>query len=97
MIRHIVLMNWKKSVTQDAINAISDGLNILPNKIPEILSYSHGHNTKIFKGNADYALIAEFNTEEDFKTYVFHPAHKELMAKTITPVLDSYQSIQFNV
>jgi hypothetical protein len=96
MIKHIVLMNWEKSITQDALNAISEGFNSLPMQITEIVSYTHGPNAKIFKGNADYALIAEFKTEADFKTYVFHPKHQELMAKIITPVMASYQSIQFN-
>lgn len=97
MIRHIVLLSWSRTLTEAEINEIALGFDELRESIPEIMSYMHGNDLKIFKGNADYFLIAEFNNEIDLKEYANHPDHIGFMTRLIKPVLGSYKSIQFNV
>lgn len=95
MIKHVVLLHWKDGASQQQIEALTAGLSQLAQQIPEIISYSFGPDAGIFRGNADYALIAEFNNEADLKAYVFHPSHQQFMNDVAGPLLASFQSMQF--
>lgn len=95
MIKHVVLLTWKDGTSQDQIDAVTSGFLALRNEIPDIVSYSFGQDAGIYRGNADYALIAEFQEEADLEAYVSHPSHIRLL-KTITgPILESFQAVQF--
>ena len=97
MIKHLVLLTWKEGVSQDQIDDVTSAFRDLGKEIEGIGSYSFGQDAGIYRGNADYALIAEFRNESDLKAYVVHPSHQELLSKVTGPILDSFQSIQFNV
>ncbi len=97
MLKHIVLLTWSRPLTEAEINEIANGFDQLRELIPEITSYIHGKDLKIFKGNADYVLTAEFQNEIDLKQYADNPEHIKFMTRLIKPVLDSYKSVQFNV
>ena len=97
MIRHVVLLSWKQGVSQDQIDEVTAAFRALKDEIPEIVSYSFGQDAGIFGGNADYALVADFENEADLKAYVKHPRHQELMADITGPILASFQAIQFRV
>lgn len=94
MITHIVLLSWKEGVSQNQIDKVAASFQELKEEIPEIVSYRFGEDAGIFKGNADYVLIAEFENEEDLKAYVKHPRHQDLLANITGPILESFQSIQ---
>lgn len=96
MIKHIVLLTFKPSTPQQAIELISEGFDDLIKSIPEIHAFQHGQDARIFKGNADYALVAEFQTEAELKSYARNPKHQEFMARLIFPVIESYQCVQFH-
>ena len=95
MIRHIVLLSWKEGVSREKVEAVTAAFNSLREEIPEIVSYCFGENAGIYKGNADYALLAEFKSEADLKAYVVHPSHQKLMSEITGPIMKSFQSIQF--
>lgn len=95
MIKHVVLLNWKAEVTPSQVEAVSAAFDALRQEIPEIVSYTFGPDAGIYRGNADYALIAEFHTEADLQAYVKHPRHQALMAEVTGPIMASFQSIQF--
>lgn len=97
MIQHIVLLNWKEGVSQPEIDAVTAGFTKLKETVNEIVSYKFGADQGFYQGNADYALVATFTSELDFKNYVKHPAHQAFMANIAKPILESFQSIQINV
>ncbi len=97
MIKHIVLLNWKAGTNASDIDAVTEGLAKLPQEIPEILSYQFGSDAGIYRGNADYALVAEFHSEADLKTYVTHPSHQRFMKEVASPILDTFQSVQIEL
>lgn len=96
MLKHIVLLKWKPGTRSADIAAVSSALSALPAAIPAIRSYQHGRDAGIYRDNADYALVAEFNNAADLKAYAEHPRHRELMHSVIAPILESYQSIQIS-
>tara|TARA_R110002167_G_scaffold206052_1_gene410082 strand:+ start:2317 stop:2613 length:297 start_codon:yes stop_codon:yes gene_type:complete len=95
MIKHIVLLKWKQNVSSEQIDRVTTGFQDLKNQISEIAHYSFGKDASIYRGNADYALVAEFISEEDLKIYVAHPKHQEFMREVTGPIMESFQSIQF--
>jgi hypothetical protein len=95
MIKHIVLLKWKDGVSSEQVDLVTSSFQNLKDQIPEIASYSFGKDASIYRGNADYALIAEFETEANFKAYVVHPKHQELLREITGPILESFQSVQF--
>ena len=97
MIKHVVLLNWKEGVSQEKIDLVTSGFSKLKNEIEEIKSYEFGQDAGIYNGNANYALIAEFESTSDLKTYVMHPKHQEFLSKVAGPILESFQSSQFEV
>ena len=97
MIKHVVLLTWKDGVSQEQIDAVTVEFRALGEEIEEVSGYEFGQDARIYKGNADYALVAEFKDEEDLKAYVVHPKHQELLAKVTGPILKSFLSVQFSV
>ena len=95
MFRHIVLLQWKENTPEEAVQAVTAVYAQLAALIPEIRNYQFGPDLKLYASNADYALVADFDNEDDFKRYVAHPAHGELMAEVSMPIMASYSSVQF--
>ncbi len=97
MIKHIVLLSWKEGTSEEAVAAVTAGFARLRDELDEIKHYEFGPDAGIYRGNADYALIGEFDNEEDLKAYVMHPRHQALLAEVTGPILASFQSVQFEV
>ena len=97
MIKHIVLLNWKAGTTAEQVAQVTAEFAKLQDSIEEIQSYQFGPDAGIFKGNASYALLAEFNSEADLKRYAAHPLHQAFLENVAAPILDSFQSLQFNL
>jgi heme-degrading monooxygenase HmoA len=97
VIKHVVLLTWNEDVSQEQIDTVTAEFRALGDEIEEVAGYEFGQDARIYKGNADYALVAEFKNEADLKAYVVHPRHQELLAKVTGPILKSFLSVQFNV
>ncbi len=97
MIRHIVLMKWKENTPDQAVRAVSDAFARLPPLIPEIRAYKFGPDLGIYPGNADYLLVADFDNQEDFKSYANNQDHIELMKSVSMPIMESFNSAQFEI
>ena len=95
MIKHVVLLNWKEDTADSAIEAVDNAFAKLRKDIPQIKSYEFGRDASLYRGNADYALVAVFENEEDLKAYVSHPDHLALLKDVTGPILESFQSVQF--
>jgi hypothetical protein len=97
MIRHVVMLSWNDKCNDEAVAAVTEGLAGLPAKIPQIRSYQFGPDVQIDRRNADYVLIGDFESEEDYQVYVSHPAHVEFMTKLTAPILDSFRAARFEL
>jgi len=97
MIRHVVLLKWKENTPLQAIRELNDAFATLPALIPEIRQYQHGPDLGLYPGNADYLLVADFDSEQDFKSYVTNKKHREVMQNFSLPILESFHSAQFEI
>ena len=97
MIRHVVLLTFGPEATPERVRALQDGLAELPGLIPEIRAYTSGSDLELREGNADLAIVAEFDDVEAYRAYSAHPAHQRLIEDLLTPIVASRAAAQFLV
>jgi hypothetical protein len=90
---HCVTFTFKESATPEQIEALDAGLEALPSQLPFEVRSRQGRDLAERATNADYGLVTEFETVEDFYAYLEHPAHRALPVD----VVDSYAGVQFVV
>lgn len=89
MIRHIVLFTWKAETTDEQKDRVASELSMLSRTVPGIRAYHFGADAGLVAaGNADFALTADFDDADAYLVYRSHPAHIEVLDKTISPILE---------
>jgi hypothetical protein len=96
-LRHTVLIRFKPETTEEQIQAVLDGLGTMPEKIGLIRRYEFGRDLGIMEGNPHLALVADFDSADDWKAYQDHPDHQALVRGTISPILESMTRVQYEV
>ena len=86
-IRHVVLLHFTEKATPQAIAALNAGLKKMKSQVPEIISYTFGSDLKIVSGQADFAIVADFENEKDYKTYAASKPHVDLVTNLVKPML----------
>ncbi|NQD88270.1 Dabb family protein [Paenarthrobacter sp. CM16] len=78
MIRHTVLFKFKADFPEADLAAWRDGLDRMEGNIPGLLKLTHGADVLRQDRPFDYAIVADFNAEEDLEVYATHPLHEPL-------------------
>ena len=95
MFRHVVILRWKESTTAEQRRAVRDGVATLPGLIPEIRSYRVGEDAGLEpERNSDMAIVADFDDMAAFFVYRDHPAHQNVIASFMRPILESRAAVQ---
>ncbi|GAB2958649.1 Dabb family protein [Nonomuraea fastidiosa] len=97
MIRHIVLFTWSDDATDEQKAAVPEALKTLPGLIPEIKSYTYGRDAGINQGNYDFAIVADFDSTDDYLVYRDHPEHQAIIAGHIKPIVASRAAVQLSL
>ncbi|MFF3443841.1 Dabb family protein [Streptosporangium sp. NPDC002721] len=97
MFRHVVLFTWKEEATEEQRARVATGLGELPGAIPEIRSYTLGPDAGVNPGNHQFAVVADFDSVDDFLVYRDHPLHQAAIAEYIKPIVASRAAAQFEV
>jgi hypothetical protein len=91
---HAVLFKLKDDAPDDAVESILEGFAVLRDRVPEIRSYRYGPDLGLTGGAWDVALVAEFDSADDWQTYRDHPAHLAFIDERITPFVETRTSVQ---
>lgn len=97
MIRHIAMITFIEGVTDAEVSRIENALASLPARIPQIVDYAFGRDLDLDDANADFVIVGDFATVEDYRTYVEHPDHVAVLATEIKPVAASVARIQITL
>ncbi len=81
MIKHVVMLKFKKDAQETGIGELEKKLGALPGVIPEIKSYEFGRDVLRSERSYDFALVSVFEDIEFLKRYQIHPRHKEVLKK----------------
>ena len=96
MLRHVVLLKFKKGAPESAIGEIEKGLGKLPDIIPEIMEFQFGRDVLRSERSYDFALVSEFENLEAMQRYQIHPAHQKVVAK-IKELCESLVVVDFQI
>ena len=72
---HLVLFDFKPDVAEAEIRAVIEGLNALPQRIPDIRSWAIREDIGRRDGSCRFALLARFDDLDAVERYLAHPAH----------------------
>ncbi len=97
MIRHVVLFEWTADASRDQVAAVAGGLSALPELVSGILGHRHGDDLELSSSTADYALVADFATVEDYQAYATHPSHLAFIEEHVRPVATRINRVQYHV
>lgn len=95
MFRHVVLFSWKDDVSDGRRRAVMEGLAKLPTEIPEVRAFQFGEDAGLGPDNFDLAVVADFDDAEAYRRYAAHPAHTQLVADVIRPVVTQRAAVQY--
>ncbi len=89
MIRHLLLINFKTSVTTAQIDEVRSLFETIPRKIDGVEHVEWGFNNSPENLNRGYthAVLMTFSNEQARQTYLPHPEH-EALKSTFVPLLE---------
>jgi hypothetical protein len=97
MFRHVVLFTWIEDATEEQKAEVAVQLATMPGVIPEIRDYQFGPDAGINSGNHHFAVVADFDSVEDYLVYRDHPTHRAIITDYITPILASRAAVQYRI
>ena len=95
MITHVVSFRWKPETTPADIADISAALSTMPDLVPTIGTYRFGADVGAHEGNMDFAIVATFESVEDWLAYDVHPEHDAIRSNVIRPWIAERAAVQF--
>lgn len=96
MIRHVVMFKFKPEFPQEAREEWARQARQLPDGIKEIKAFSLGFDVLEADRSWDAAIVADFDTIEDVKTYAVHPVHLPVAALSV-PNCEQMVSVDFEI
>ncbi|MBN6057977.1 Dabb family protein [Nonomuraea sp. RK-328] len=97
MIRHVALFTWTDDATDEQKAAVAAALEKLPAAIPQIRAYTFGPDAGINQGNHDFAVVADFDSLDDYVVYRDDLGHQAVIAEYIKPILASRAAVQLSL
>jgi hypothetical protein len=97
MLRHIAMFRFSPEAPADAARSLEEGLTRIRETVETIAAYTFGPDRGLRDGNNDIAVVADFENEDDFRTYVDHPEHQAFIRDRLSPVISERVSLQFEL
>ena len=96
MIIHVVAFRWKPGIPQEHVATVQSQLLEFVAGLPEVKSYRCGPDLGVSDmQNFDFAIVAEFDTVDDWRVYDKHPRHEEIRAGVVRPWIETRASVQY--
>jgi Stress responsive A/B Barrel Domain len=98
MIVHVVAFRWKPGMPAEHVATVQSQLQEFVAGLPEVRSYRCGSDVGASDmANFDFAIVAEFDSVDDWRVYDKHPRHEEIRAGVVRPWIEQRASVQFEV
>ncbi|MBA3035387.1 MAG: Dabb family protein [Desulfobacterium sp.] len=94
MIKHVVVIKFKKGTEKSGIDKLENILGALPSQISEIINYEFGCDILRSERSYDFAIVSVFESLETLGKYLVHPKHQEV-AGLIKEMSDSTIVVDF--
>jgi hypothetical protein len=90
-------LTFRSGTPASALDEVVAALRTLPGVIPEIRRFDVGPDLGLADGNADVALVADFDDADAWRRYQEHPEHVRVIAEHVRPILEHRVACQFEV
>lgn len=97
MLRHVVLFAWTPEATGEQKQQVIDELLSLPPLMTGLRAFDVGPDAGVVDGNADFALVADFDDVPSYLAYRNHPTHRAIIDQVINPIIKSRVAIQYEI
>jgi Stress responsive A/B Barrel Domain len=77
--RHAVLINFNADADESYRVELAQGVNALPQAIPEVRAVACGVDAGLTSGSSDFAIIVDLDSADDYASYENHPVHRDLV------------------
>ncbi|MGW0073149.1 Dabb family protein [Streptosporangium sandarakinum] len=94
MLRHVVMFRWRDDATDERIDAFLGGLRELLAADPYVRAHAFGVNGGKDPDNYDFALVADFDSYDDYLAYEATPAHDAFVARYASHVVGQRTAVQ---
>ena len=91
------MLTFNEDATDAQRQALYEGLATMPKSMSFIRRYEFGPDLGLGDGNPDLALVADFDSEEDWRAYSGHPDHLDLITNLVQPIVASASRVQYEV
>jgi hypothetical protein len=93
-ITHVVIVTFKADTPEQAITELAAGLDALGRQV-RATAFQHGSDLSLRDGNADYAVTAVFESQDQFQEYMQEPLHQQIIRDLLMPHMHSRSAVQF--
>jgi hypothetical protein len=93
VIRHVSVLTFDAGTD---IAPIEQALATLPGHLT-MRAYAFGRDLAVDDGNGSFAVVADFDTLDDYRAYRDDPEHRRIIAELIRPALASRAAVQYSV
>ena len=94
MFRHVVMFRFVPDATDEQRQAMVDGLSTLPGAIPQIRDYVMGPDVGVSEGAWDFAIVADFDSVDDWRIYGADATHQQVITERIRPIVAERAAVQ---
>lgn len=95
--RHTLMMKFNEEADANQIRSLLEALERMPAEMDFIRRYEPGLDLGLGEANFDMALVADFDSEDDWRAYNSHPAHRALVQEHLRPILAKAVRVQYEV
>lgn len=94
MLRHLVLFELADDAGPAAVDAAIAALRALPDRIQLVRELHVGRDAGLADGNAHLALLVVVDDAEAWRAYQDHPAHQQVVAEHVRPLVTGRTAAQ---
>jgi Stress responsive A/B Barrel Domain len=93
---HSIGFTWRSGVTDEDVDRFDAALRQYASRARGLHLFICGENVGTIEGNADYGIVALFESKEAFERYRQHPDHIALVKETLSELVQSRTGIQID-
>lgn len=92
-----MVFRWNDGVTDEQVAELTAALTALPAVVGTVTDYRVGVDIGENETSADYAVVADFATVDDYRAYRDHPEHQRVVTEVLNPICASRTAVQIEL
>ena len=95
MVRNVVLIKLKPDTTSTQVERLVSDLRAIP--FGGLVSMTIGRDAGLREGNADLAIVADFEDEDSYRKYDSDEEHNRVRRELLVPIVDRVERCQIRL